>query len=299
MWHHHDVLVFGKGRVATRFRHETVKPGPGEVPALDCRNQRILINKRSARGVHQDTAARHKCDPFGVHHSRRLGRCGAVERQEIRDGQEAFKCLVIGGPHFRVGREPLTVVVVNLHIEAACLFRKRAPDSAHPDDAEPRTSDLLAHHEGGRPAVPRPGSDDPVALHRAPRSPQHQHEGKFGRGIVQHIGRVGDSDVACFQRGQVAVVGSHRMVRDDLQTGVEAAGDLGCELFGMAGDHAIRPGAHPQDFFGGARRVRFLQNDVIVPPCPHQCRVGEMARYPDDGPCHQSLGPFLLDVIKS
>jgi hypothetical protein len=87
----------------------------------------------------------------------------------------------------------------------------RAAYSAHPDDTQPRTADLFADHEGGRPAVPSARAHDPVSFSSAAGGAQHQEHSDFGRRVGEDIWRVSHVDPTRSKRRQVAVIETNAM----------------------------------------------------------------------------------------
>ena len=101
---------------------------------------------------------------------------------------------------------------------------------AHADNAQTRPGHLLAHHEGGRPAIPLSLPHKPVATHRMPRRAQHQEHRDLCRGIRQNIRRVGDHDTGLLERRQIAVIHPDRMVGHDPEAGIQPRNDVSAEM---------------------------------------------------------------------
>ena len=93
--------------------------------------------------------------------------------------------------------------------------RGLATDPTRADDEELLAVEARAEHELERelPLVSAP--DEAVALGDPPEEREHQADRELRRGPRQHIGRVGDDDVARRRGGEVDVVDAHCVVRDD------------------------------------------------------------------------------------
>ena len=93
--------------------------------------------------------------------------------------------------------------------------RRLVPDPARADDQKPLAVEARAEHELERELPRTAAPDEAVALGDAAEEREHQADCELGGGPRQHIGRVGDHDVALLRSGQVDVVHAHCVVRHD------------------------------------------------------------------------------------
>ena len=112
-------------------------------------------------------------------------------------------------------RQRRAIRVAHAHVEAARALRDRAPDAPEPEDAEP----LAAHARGQRIVAALPLAAPQVTIGRADaaRDVDQHADREVGHAIVQHVGRVADSDAPAPRGLQVDLVEADPEARDHAQ----------------------------------------------------------------------------------
>ena len=149
MRQHENILMRGEGRVAARLIDKTIKPGRCQLAAVHRVQQCRLIDKCATRAIDQHRAIGHHRQTRRVHHAGGLVGCRAMQRQKISNRQQALQRAVINRALFNFGGQASLIVIMDFHVQPACVARHHLTDPAHADNAKPLAGDLLADHEGG------------------------------------------------------------------------------------------------------------------------------------------------------
>lgn len=108
----------------------------------------VVVDQRTPGSVDQDGAHGHQLDPSGVHQTGGFRACRAMQRQHIGLGDQGLGRIMIDGADRLRVRQRAAVVIVDFHSEAACAGSRDQSNTAHPQNTETFSCDLLAHHEG-------------------------------------------------------------------------------------------------------------------------------------------------------
>ena len=193
-------------------RSNTSIPAAKIVPSIERVGERLLVDDRTARRVHEHRVRPHR------------GQLGAADQPAGRVGERDVDRHDVG-----VGEQPVEVadvpglagvgagVVQDAHAEAGGPPGHRPPDAAVADEAERGAVHVAAEVLVDAPAVPAVLAQVGLGVVREARRREHQEEREVGGGLVEHAGRVAHRDPAPVRGGDVDVVVADRDVRDDAQ----------------------------------------------------------------------------------
>ena len=168
---------------------EHVEAG-GEQPAVVQRvGERVFVDHRAARGVHEHRGRLHQREPARVDEVAGRVAAGHVQRHDVGRREQLVEVGDVAGLA-GVGAR----VVQHLHAEARRAARDRAPDAAVADDAERRAVHVSAEILRDPPPVPAAGAQVGLGVVREPRRGEDQREREIGGGLVEHAGRVAHDD---------------------------------------------------------------------------------------------------------
>mmetsp|Transcript_10626 Transcript_10626/g.43521 ORF Transcript_10626/g.43521 Transcript_10626/m.43521 type:complete len:307 (+) Transcript_10626:465-1385(+) len=265
MGRQHDVREGQQRGVHARLALEDVQARRGQAALTQGGGQRVLVDDAATRDVHQRGRGLHQGE---------LGRADAVMRRsgirqhedEVVGFAQQLVLAEVAGAQLGLGGcgQARAVVIDDLHAKAeTAAARDRLADAAHAEDAQRAAMHLGASEEVPGPARPAAVSQQPLALGHAPGRGHQQRKAEVGRGLGQHIGRVGDKHTTRAAGGHVDVVVAHRHRADGAQLGAGVQ-QLGADALG-AGDED--PGLAAQalaQLLGRQRHLARMQVDLEV-----------------------------------
>jgi len=148
---------------------------------------------------------------------------------------------MVDGPGLQIGRQPLAIVVVNLHIKTAGTSGQDAPYPSHAQDSQALAGQLDAQAAGRAPVRPGCGADLLFARMRPPGSGDQQQHGDLCRRIIEYIRSVGNQDTARSGGIQIDVVIADRKTADGADTLWQAFNDRCVQLLCVTGNDGIGP----------------------------------------------------------
>lgn len=213
-------------QVIIRLGPEHIKAGGKQVTGGKSVVQRIFIDQRPARDVHQYGATRQSVERSTVDDavSVRLGR--GVDGKEVAMRQHLMERREVCGALFKLRRQTPGLMVEHGHIETPSPPRDCTADPAQPKDSETLAAETntkqIALAKATAPAL----AHDAVILASAPGGAKQHHEGKVGGTVGKHTRRVRHNQAVCFGRRDIDVVVTDGTGRADADGRGEAGNDV-------------------------------------------------------------------------
>ena len=269
------VGAFKVTRCNAGFAFKHVKPGGGDPAGFKRRNQRLIIDHRTAGSVDDNRSVREKTDPFFVEQMSRFSRQRAMQRQKIADRKQAFQRFVKNCTLFGFGIQAAAIVIVNFHAKGACARSDSLADVTHADNTQSFARYLDPHQLGRRPTGPAI-TDHLRSFPHPPGCPQHQQQSDIGRSVGQHTRRVGDDDAAFLCRRQVDVFKANGKGRNSAHTFGQSQDDVCAKIVCNGAEETIHPTAAGQHIFDAIGIVCGVGHRFVG----RVCAVGHGTREP-------------------
>jgi hypothetical protein len=183
-----------QARVHLGLALEHVEAGGEDHLFLECGCQRLLVDNRAARRVHENGVGLHEAQPAGVDEVPGLVGERYVQGHDVALGQQRVEVAAPADDARVMAR-----VVQHLHAEAGGAASYGLADAAEADDAQHGAVHVAPQVLVDVPARPATGAQVGFRLPRASRRREDEQEGEVGGRLVQHTGRVahGDAVVGC------------------------------------------------------------------------------------------------------
>ena len=209
----HDVGSLDE-RAVVGLLHIDVDRCARDLPRLESRDERVLVEELAARGVDDAHAVAHLRDRVRVDRIARLVVQRQVQGQEIGLREHLVELRALDPELAKALDADERVVCHDLHLQPRRAARDLAPDAAETEDAERLVGELdTAPLRAFPAALPQRG----VRLRDVPRQRDEQADRVLGRGNDVRLRCVGDDDAAACRRVDVHVVDAHPRSADDAQ----------------------------------------------------------------------------------
>ena len=199
-----DDLVEPEQRPVVGLAREDVERGAGELPGRDRLRERLLVDERAARGVHEPGAVAHVRDRLAVDQAARLVGERRVERDDVGRGEQLLHRLrLLDAEVAEAVDADEGVVSDDRHPEPERAARNLLADAPEADHAERLPGDLDPAPAG---ALPPAVLERGVGLRDVPREREDQTDRLLGGRDDRRLRRVRDDDPAARRGGDVDVV---------------------------------------------------------------------------------------------
>lgn len=201
-----------------RLKFEHVETGAGDRPGLQRMHQRLLVDNRTARCIHEDRRRLHQRQLRRSDQMTRRGHQRNVQADEIGLAENALLRYELRAKlAFLLRLQPNLVVIQDAHIEAVAAPRHGAADAAHAEDSDGGVVHIVPEEQVHLPLAKLSVADEFVCCRNVPRRRDQQSKSEVGGRIGEHIGRIRTHHTVSRRGGKVDVVVPDGHIRHDLQ----------------------------------------------------------------------------------
>ena len=246
------VLVADEARVDLGLVLVHVQARPPHLAALQCLDERIFVDDRTAGRVDEDDALFHPGELVSGDEPARAGVEGEVDADDVARPEQLLEAHVLGVDRILRRGHPGSIVVLYAHAERDRAPSDCCPDAAHTQYTQRFPFRLMRQAPASAPfACPEGGGGDVDPAKRA----DYEEQGRVGCGCVDGARSVGDGNATACASGGVNGVVASAIVGNEFEAGrkgideflIEAASHLEGTLSGQSRVRASVSGSRTGD----------------------------------------------------
>ncbi len=242
----HVVAAQEPGVLGERLDRHHVERGAAEPAGIERRDERRLVDQRTARRVHQEGPLLHSGEGLRVEQAARRRQQRRMDRDKVGRLEQPLEAHALDARRRQRLRRHIGIMGDDPHAEGLRLGGDRARNIAEADQAEDLAAQTPDRHD--RRHFPAARLHQAVGEGNLAREREQQRHGVVGNLVQAIVGHIGDRDPALRRRRNVDVVDAEAETADHLAA-LELAQQIAGQL-GVGDEHRVGVARDRQDVLG-------------------------------------------------